>query len=99
MLGQSLVEPELELEPEPALGAAPPAEFVELPELVLEPEGAELVAPEPELPEEAVPGVVEVDEPEPEVAALATSAPPPTRPALSAPAATTLRNRICIGSA
>ncbi len=94
MLGQLCVEPEpdpvLELEPEDVLDE---------PELVLlDPEfpvlvlvdgvvdcelGVELV---PELPV-----VVEV------VAALATSAPPVTSPVVSAPMASTLRKRICMG--
>jgi hypothetical protein len=89
MLGQLCVEPEpdpvLELEPEDVLGEP---ELVlldpELPVLVLV-DGVvvELV---PELPV-----VVEV------VAALATSAPPVTSPVVSAPTASTLRRRICMG--
>ena len=84
------LEPELEVELEP--------ELVE-PELELE----------PEFPLLDVLGVVEdepVDEPVEEfdvvlevVAALATSAPPATRPEASAPVASTVRNRIFIGSA
>jgi len=96
MLGQlwvvepELDEPELELEPE-----------LVLPELEL---------PDPELPVlEVEDGVVDVLEPELElepvpvlpvvlvVAALATSAPPARSPDVSAPMASTLRRRICMG--
>jgi hypothetical protein len=86
MLGQLCVEPE-------------PEELLEDPELVLPvPEFPELVpddgvvvdALEVEL-EPELPVVVEV------VAALATSAPPARRPELSAPMASTLRRRICMG--
>jgi hypothetical protein len=96
MLGQFLVELEL---PEPEL---------ELPEL----EDPELELPELELPVFPVlvllldDGVV-VDEPvvpelvlgvEPDVvAAPATNAPPPTRPVVNAPTASTLRKRSCMG--
>jgi hypothetical protein len=105
MLGQLRVEPEpeleldpldpeLELEPEldePLLVLPDPA----LPELELD-EG--VVVEEPEVEEfevelEPVPvlPVLEV------VAALATSAPPAKRPEVSAPTASTLRRRICMG--
>ena len=76
-----------------------PEELLEDPELVLPvPEFPELVpdegvvvdALEVEL-EPELPVVVEV------VAALATSAPPARRPELSAPMASTLRRRICMG--
>ena len=90
MFGQLCVELELELELDP--------ELVE-PELELE----------PELPVLDVLGVVDdelVDEPVeafdvvPDVvAALATSAPPATRPEASAPVASTVRIRIFMGSA
>ena len=96
MLGQLWVEPELELDPE----------LVPDPELV-RPDDPELVLPDPEFPELAlVVGLVEeLDvELEPElpvvvevVAALATKAPPATRPDVSAPMARTLRRRICMG--
>ncbi len=92
MLGQFLVEPEPELVPEPDGVLAEP----------------ELVLPEPVLPEPELDDGVEVEEllvePEPEfpvvvdvVAALATSAPPATRPEVSAPMPITLRRRIFIG--
>jgi hypothetical protein len=97
MLGQFLVEPEPELEPEP--------DDV--------PDEPELVLPEPELPVLELEDGVVVDgvelgelelEPPPElpvvvevVAALATSAPPARRPELSAPMASTFRRRICMG--
>jgi hypothetical protein len=87
ILGQLCVEPEPDplLEPEDVLGEL---ELVlldpEFPVLVLVDEvDVELV---PELPV-----VVEV------VAALATSAPPVTSPVVSAPMASTLRRRICMG--
>ena len=82
------------------------------PEPELEPEGAleepELVLLEPEFPVPELDDGVEVDElavePEPVmpvvvdvVAALATSAPPATRPEVSAPMANTFRRRIFIG--
>ncbi len=99
MLGQFLVDPEPELEPEP--DPEPVDEFEE-PEpvlLVLEPDDGvvveELDVDEfdvelvPVLPE--LPVVVDV------VAALATSAPPARRPDVSAPMASTLRRRICMG--
>ena len=84
MLGQFLVEPELEPEPvlpvpEPDDGAVVGEEF-DVEELEVE-----LV---PEVPE--FPVVVDV------VAALATSAPPATSPDVSAPMASTLRRRICM---
>ncbi len=86
MSGQFLVEPD--------------------PELVEEPEEPVPAFPEPVLPVfEFDDGAVGGDEPEllPElpvvvdvVAALATSAPPATRPEVSAPTASTLRRRICM---
>jgi hypothetical protein len=102
MLGQSLVEPDPVLELDPELD----------PELELDPvdelDEPVAVLPEPVLPVLPVldvdDGVLE-DELEllPElpvvvdvVAALATSAPPATRPDVSAPTASTLRRRICM---
>jgi hypothetical protein len=92
MFGQFLVEPDPELELEPELE----------PEL----DGLVPVLPEPVLPVfEFDDGAVDEVEPEPPpelpvvvdvVAALATSAPPATRPEVSAPMATKLRNRICM---
>jgi hypothetical protein len=108
MFGQFLVDPEPELlEPVPLL------ELFELPvlpefevelEVLLEPEVPDvvLVLVDPEFPvDEVVPSVELVElVPEPEVvAALATNAPPATRPEARAPAASTLRNRMCIGVA
>ncbi|HEX4434110.1 MAG TPA: hypothetical protein VH012_04730 [Acidimicrobiales bacterium] len=94
MFGQSLVEPDPELDVDPD----PDAED--------ELEDPVPVLPEPVLPEfELDDGVVVDDELElvPElpdvvdvVAALATIAPPATRPEVSAPAARTLRRRICM---
>ena len=91
MLGQFLVELDPELEPE--LDPEPVDEFEELePDdgvVVEELDVEELeVEPVPVLPE--LPVVVDV------VAALATSAPPATRPDVSAPMASTLRRRICM---
>ena len=96
MFGQFLVEPELELVPEPVELEDP--ELVvpepELPVLELD-DGVVVDEPDvaafdvelvPELPE--LPEVVDV------VAALATSAPPARRPELSAPMARMLRRRI-----
>jgi hypothetical protein len=101
MLGQFCLEaePEPELEPED----------VEEPELELpEPVLPELVLPEPEFPVLELDDGAVVDEllvePVPElpvvvdvVAALATNAPPATRPEVSALVASTLRRRIFIG--
>jgi hypothetical protein len=94
MLGQFRVEPEPELELEPE-------DVPEEPEPVLpEPVLAEPVLPVLELDVGAVVDELPV-EPVPElpvvvdvVAALATSAPPATRPEVSAPTASTLRARI-----
>ena len=98
MSGQFLVEPELELVPEPVEELEDPEPVVPEPELpVLELDDGVVVdepdvaafdagAPVPELPE--LPVVVDV------VAALATSAPPARRPELSAPMARMLRRRI-----
>jgi len=96
MLGQLCVEPEPEPEPE-----VEPEELLDDPGLVL---------PEPEFPDPVLDEGVVVEEPEPEpepvpelpvvvevVAALATSAPPARRPELSAPMASTLRRRKCMG--
>ena len=91
MFGQFLVELDPELEPE--LDPEPVDEFEEpepddgvvVEELDVEEFDVELVPVFPELPV-----VVDV------VAALATSAPPPTRPDVSAPMASTLRRRICM---
>ena len=96
MLGQLWVEPvpELELELEPDDVPDDPDE----PELLLCPELAVLVPVDGVVVDELdvalvpeLPVVVEV------VAALATSAPPVRSPALSAPTASTLRRRICMG--
>jgi len=92
MLGQLWVELEPELEPDPE-------EVLEDPELVLpEPELGVLVPDDGVVVEELevvlepeLPAALEV------VAALATSAPPARRPELSAPMASTLRRRICMG--
>ena len=94
MLGQLWVEPvpDPELEPEPE-------DVPEEPELALDdPEFPALVLDEGVLVDELevelvpeLPVVVEV------VAALATSAPPVTSPVVSAPMASTLRRRICMG--
>ena len=89
MSGQFLVEPdpELELEPDDELDEPDPELPVPvLPEFELE-EG--VVVDELELAPE-FPVVVDV------VAALATSAPPARSPDVSAPTASTLRNRICM---
>lgn len=97
MLGQFWVE----LEPEPELE---PEEVPDEPELVL----PELVLPEPELPVLELDDGAVVDEllvePVPElpvevdvVAALATNAPPATRPEVNALVARTLRRRIFMG--
>ncbi len=92
MLGQFLVEPELELElPE----LEEPELELELPVFpVLEPDddGAVVDAPVLELEPELVLGV-ELDV----VAALATNAPPARRPVVNAPTASTFRKRSCIG--
>lgn len=94
MFGQLWVEPvpELELEPDEELPDEPELVFpLELDDgdVVLEPDAFDdELELEPEFPVEPV--VPEV------VAALATSAPPTTRPEVSAPAASTLRRRICI---
>jgi hypothetical protein len=105
MFGQFLVEPEPEPDPE----ELEPDEFDELePELDV-PELDE--DPDPELPVLLELDGVLVDEPDvvlvsaldvgvvlsDVVAALATSAPPATRPAVRAPAAITFRKRSCIG--
>jgi hypothetical protein len=104
MLGQLRVEPEpeLELDPlDPELELEPELEepLLVLPDpvfAVLDPDDG-VVVEDPELEElvvelEPVPvlSVLEV------VAALATSAPPATRPEVSAPAASTLRKRMCM---
>ncbi len=88
MFGQFLVEElELELEPEPGALDDP-----EVPELLEDGVGAD--EPDDELLE-LVPlfPVPELDPDDLVVAALATSAPPPTSPAVSAPMANTLRKR------
>jgi hypothetical protein len=85
MLGQFLVELDPELEPEP-VEELEPDDGVVGEELDVEEFDVELVPVLPELPV-----VVDV------VAALATSAPPATRPDVSAPMASTLRRRICMG--
>ncbi len=92
MFGQFLVElePEFELEPDPEPvdeledPVAVPPEPV-LPVFELDNGAGEELELEPELPV-----VVDV------VAALATSAPPATRPDVNAPTARTLRSRICM---
>jgi hypothetical protein len=112
MFGQFLVDPELELEPEPVLEPFEPFELFELPVLpelelavLLEPDVPDvvLVLVDPEFPVDEVVPPVEVVElvPEPDVepavvAAFATTAPPATRPEASAPTASTLRKRMCI---
>jgi hypothetical protein len=106
MFGQFLVvpdpEPEVEpLEPEPVDEFDEPVPVLPAPVLpVLElddgvvPEELELLPEFPEFPEfPELPVVVDV------VAALATSAPPATRPDVSAPMARTLRSRICMSVA
>jgi hypothetical protein len=100
MLGQFFVEPEDEPEPveepepvdeleepEPVLPALELDDGVVEDELDVEGFDVELVPVFPELPV-----VVDV------VAASATSAPPATRPDVSAPMASTLRKRICMGA-
>jgi hypothetical protein len=102
MLGQFLVE-ELEPEPEPVLelelelepddpDVPDDPEFPELLVVVDEPDEDELLL-------ELVPllPVPEFDGDELVVAAFATKAPPPTRPAVKAPTARVLRRRIFIG--
>lgn len=104
MLGQLRVEPEPELELDPLDPELEPDPELDEPLLVLpdpvlpalEPEDG-VVVEEPEFEElevelEPVPvlPVLEV------VAALATSAPPATRPVVSAPTASTFRRRMCI---
>jgi hypothetical protein len=92
MLGQFLVEPEpepeLELEPDESEEPEPVLPAPELDDgVVVEGLDEEFVVElVPELP-------VAVDV----VAALATSAPPATRPDVNAPMASTLRRRICMG--
>jgi hypothetical protein len=88
MLGQFLVELDPELEPEPVdeFEEPEPDDGVVGEELEVEEFDVELVPVLPELPV-----VVDV------VAALATIAPPATRPDVSAPMASTLRRRICMG--
>ncbi len=94
MSGQLCVEPEPDPVPE-----LEPEDVLDEPELVpLDPEFPVLVLVDgvvvDELDVELVPElpvVVEV------VAALATSAPPVTSPVVSAPMASTLRRRICMG--
>jgi len=82
MLGQFLVEPE---DVEPLDGV----ELVEPEELEVDPVPVEELVPDvPDVPLDPVELVVDVI-----VAALATSAPPVTRPAVSAPKATALRKR------
>jgi hypothetical protein len=94
MLGQFLVEPDPELEPVLGVGfELEPVlvdEFEEAEPVFPEPVAPELVVPEPVVPVPVVPvfelhddGEVVADE----VAALATSAPPATRPEVSAPTA------------
>jgi hypothetical protein len=112
MFGQFWVDPELEFAaPEPVLELFELFELFELPVLpelklavLLEPDVPEvvLVLVDPEFPVDEVVPSVELVEPVPVpdvVAAFATTAPPATRPEASAPAASTLRNRICIGVA
>lgn len=90
MLGQFLVEPELELEL-PEL-EEPELELPVFPVLELDDDGAVVDAPVLELEPELVLGV-ELDV----VAALATNAPPARRPVVNAPTASTFRKRSCIG--
>jgi hypothetical protein len=84
MFGQFFVEPEFE-EPESVLPVLELDDGVVEDELDVEGFDVELEPVFPELP------VVDV------VAASATSAPPATRPDVSAPMARTLRKRICMG--
>lgn len=95
MSGQFFVvlepEPELELEPEPDV----PDELEPVDPEPVDPEVPELLDDD-DMPLELVP-LVPVPEPDVvglEVAALATSAPPPTSPAVRAPVASALRRRI-----
>jgi hypothetical protein len=115
MFGQFWVDPELELEPVPVLEPFVPFELFELPvlpelelEVLFEPDVPDvvLVPVDPEFPVDEVVPSVEVVELVPEldvepavVAAFATAAPPATRPEANAPAASTLRNRMCMGVA
>jgi hypothetical protein len=105
MLGQLRVEPEpeLELDPlDPELELEPefgePLLALPVPVFpVLEPDDG-VVVEEPEFEElevelEPVPVLPVLDV----VAALATSAPPAKRPVVSAPTASTLRGRMCMG--
>ena len=80
MFGQFFVDPEPELEPERAPG--PELPLLEFAGGVLGEEPDVEPEPEPELPDV--------------VAALATSAPPATRPEVRAPAARTWRKRMCM---
>ena len=102
MLGQLRVEPELEPDPlDPELGLEPELDepVLVLPDPVfpvLEPEEG-VVVEEPEVDEfeaelEPVPVLPALEV----VAASATSAPPATRPVVSAPTASILRRRICM---
>ena len=102
MLGQLRVEPELEPDPlDPELEPELDEPLLVLPDPVfpvLDPDDG-VVVEEPEVESE-----LEVElEPVPVlpvldvVAALATSAPPAKRPVVSAPIASTLRRRICMG--
>ena len=87
MLGQLCVEPELELEPDEL-------DEPDDPELALPELDDGVVVDELVLALEPVEPVLD----ELVVAALATSAPPVTRPVVSAPIANTFRKRIFMGS-
>jgi hypothetical protein len=92
MFGQFFVEPDPELELEPEFELEPEPELVdELDEP--DPEFPAPVVPEPVLPVFELDDGVLVDD---VVAALATSAPPATRPDVKAPTARTFRRRICM---
>jgi hypothetical protein len=98
MLGQSRVEPEPEGDPlDPELEPELDEPLLVLPDPVfpvLEPDDG-VVVEEPELGElelEPVPVLPVLEG----VAALATSAPPATRPVVSAPKANALRRRMCM---
>jgi hypothetical protein len=89
MFGQFLVEPELELELDPVDELELPVPVFPAPEVPVFELDDGVVLEELELVPE-LPVVVDV------VAALATSAPPATRPDVSALIARTLRRRICM---
>ena len=95
ILGQFLVEPELELVPEP-VELEDPEPVVPVPELPVLELDEGVVVDEPDVAEFDVALVPELPVVVDVVAALATSAPPARRPELSAPTARMLRRRIFI---